>query len=331
MRLNAFTATVLVMATTRTRNARIATVQDGRNVTNVAVRAKNDEEDEEANPMKPTEPSPSSKITLELGDLQNTLLLPLVGRAKATAMDTLGFSDEKAMQLVSNLEGNLEDHYRAVDLYSTLSYASRALKMSAVLERFIRDHPAATIINIGSGLDTIFYRIDNGLLHWYDLDLPDVVSLRRRLLPEGPRNRCIPKSLFDVSWYGDIRRGGDGVFMLAGGVLMYYSEPEVRGFFVNISKRFPCAEILFDVLSKEALRMMNETISNSSGKNMPIRWGIDDAGEMQQWSSCIRLIEQAPYFGHLERRAEWGETVLKQLCEADEHRISSYVHLRFDG
>ena len=281
--------------------------------------------------MKPNEPSPSSKITLELGDLQNTLLLPLVGRAKATGMDTVGFSDEKATQLVFDLEGILDDHFRAVDLYSTLSYAARAMKMSAVLESFIRDHPATTVVNIGAGLDTTFYRIDNGLIHWYDLDLPDVISLRRKLLPEGSRNRCIPKSLFDVSWYEDIRCGGDGMFMLAGGVFMYYNEPELRDFFVNISTRFPLAEILFDVISSESLRIMNETISKSSGKNMPIRWGIDNAVEMQKWSGCIRLLEQTPYFGHLERRAEWGETVLNHIREADDQRISSYVHLRFDG
>jgi O-methyltransferase involved in polyketide biosynthesis len=279
----------------------------------------------------PTDDPTSAKITSQIGDLQNTLLLPLVGRAKAAAMSNLGFLDEKARQLVSELEGELEDHFRAVDLYSTLSYAARSLKMSAVLETFINDHPGATVINIGAGLDTIFYRVDNGLLHWYDLDLPDVVRLRRRLLPEGPRNRCIPKSLFDVSWCEDIRCGGDGLFMLAGGVFMYYSELEVKEFLVKIATRFPGAEILFDVLSREALSTMNETISKSSGKNSPIRWGIDEAAEIRDWSSRIRLVEQTPYFGHLERRAEWGETVLKQICEADERRVSSYVHLRVEG
>lgn len=33
--------------------------------------------------------------------------------------------------------------------------------------------------NLGCGLDTTFERVDNGLLQWYDLDLPDAVELRK--------------------------------------------------------------------------------------------------------------------------------------------------------
>ena len=267
---------------------------------------------------------------LVLGDVQSTLLLPLVGRAKATAMATLDFTDDMATQIVSTLRASLEPHFQAVDLYSTLCYASRAMKMTNALEEFIRRRPGASVVNVGAGLDTIFYRVDNGRLRWYDLDLPDVIALRRKLLPEGPRDTCIAKSLFDATWYDDVAAGSDGIFMIAGGVLMYYPEPAVRELLCTAAERFPGAEVIFDVLSTDAVRRMNAAIAESEGKNVAIRWGIDDAAEMCAWSNRIRVLEQTPYFGHVAKHAAWGEAILNKIRETEVRNVSSFVHLRFE-
>lgn len=266
---------------------------------------------------------------LALGDVQSTLLLPLVGRAKATEMTTLDFVDEKATQIVSTLRNQLEPHFQAVDLYSTLCYASRALKMANALEEFIRRRPEASVVNIGAGLDTIFHRIDNGNLRWFDLDLPDVVALRGKLLPDGPRNTCIAKSLFDATWYDDVAVGRDGMIMIAGGVLMYHPESAVREFLISAAERFPGAELLFDVVSNDAVRRMNAAIAESDGKNVAIRWGVDSGTEICAWSKRISLLGQTPYFSHMAKNAAWGTAVLDEIQDTDDRNISSFVHLRF--
>lgn len=268
---------------------------------------------------------------LTLGDIQSTLLLPLVGRAKATEMASLDFTDEVAAQIVSTLRNQLDPHFRAVDLYSTLCYASRAMKMSGALNEFIERHPNGTIINIGAGLDTIFYRIDNGHLRWYDLDLPDVVTLRSKFLPDGPRNTCIAKSLFDVTWYDDVAEASDDVFMIAGGVLMYYPESTVREFLLSTAERFPGAELLFDVLSNDAVLKMNAEIAESEGKNVAIQWGINDGAQMCTWSNRISVVSLTPYFGHIAKNVEWGEAILNKIRETEMLNVSSFVHLRFEA
>jgi len=55
-------------------------------------------------------------------------------------------------------------------------------------------------VNISAGLDTMFYRVDNGSIRWYDIDLPNVIALRRQLLPETARTTLIARSIFDPSW-----------------------------------------------------------------------------------------------------------------------------------
>lgn len=86
---------------------------------------------------------------------------------------------------------------------------------------YITEHPRASVINLGAGLDTTFYRIDNGLIHWYDLDLPTVIDLRRQLLLDHDRVTYIAKSFLDPSWCEEVN-AQNGVFMIAAGLFHYF-------------------------------------------------------------------------------------------------------------
>ena len=91
--------------------------------------------------------------------------------------------------------------------------AARTKQFDDKIKAYIADHPRASVINLGAGLDTTFYRVDNGTIHWYDHDLPAVIDIKRQLLPEPDRVTYIAKSLFDPSWFEDVTYIEDGVFM----------------------------------------------------------------------------------------------------------------------
>jgi O-methyltransferase involved in polyketide biosynthesis len=129
-------------------------------------------------------------------------------------------------------------------------WALRAKQFDNRVRAYIAEHPRASIVNIGAGLDTTFYRVDNGSIQWYDLDLPAVIDIRRQLLPEPDRVTYIAKSLLDPSWCKDIERTEDGVFMVAGGVLPFFEESQVKEFFSMLADNFPGGEIVFNALSK---------------------------------------------------------------------------------
>ena len=126
----------------------------------------------------------------------------------------------------------------------------RAKKFDEKIKTYIAEHPRASVVNIGAGLDTTFYRVDNGTIQWYDLDLPDVIEIRRQLLPEPDRTTYIAESLFDPIWCKDIKHTEGGVFMVAGGVLPFFEESQVKQFFSMLADNFPGGEIIFDVPSK---------------------------------------------------------------------------------
>ena len=104
-------------------------------------------------------------------------------------------------------------------------------------------------MNLGAGLDATFYRVDNGLIHRYDLDLPAAIDVRRQFFPEPGRVTYIAQSLLDPSWCKDINTE-NGVFMIAEAVFQFFDEAQMKQFFLMLADNFPGGEIVFTTMSR---------------------------------------------------------------------------------
>ena len=58
-------------------------------------------------------------------------------------------------------------------------------------------HPDAAVVSVGCGLETTYWRCDNGRALWFELDLPEVIDVRRELLDPGERQFLVPGDMFD--------------------------------------------------------------------------------------------------------------------------------------
>ena len=185
----------------------------------------------------------------------------LWGRAQLSKKYGSLFYDAKAVELVEKIDydfsvndipfgGIMSNISRKGNVPEFGLFTLRAKQFDDKIRAYIAEHPRASVINLAAGLDATFYRVDNGLIHWYDLDLPAVIDIRRQLLPEPDRVTYIAKSLLDPSWCKDIRYTENGVFMIAGGVFMWFEESEIKQFFSMLADNFPDGEIVFNVLLK---------------------------------------------------------------------------------
>ena len=191
-----------------------------------------------------------TKLKIDLNGLEETLLIPLWARAKMSREYNSFFNDPKAIELVEQIDYDFSKIDEALRFEGILLNTTRAKQFDDKVKGYITEHPRASVISLGAGLDTTFYRVDNGLIHWYDLDLPNVIGLRRQLLPEPDRTTYISKSLFDISWCKDVKNTENGVFMMSGGVLVYFKQSQVKQFFSSLADNFPCSEIVFGAGSK---------------------------------------------------------------------------------
>ncbi len=201
------------------------------------------------------------KVKVELSGISASMLGCLWGRAQLSREYSSLFYDAKAVELAERIDydfstsdtpfrGIMFNISRKGNLPPFESPVLRAKQFDDKIRAYIAEHPRASVISLATGLDTTFYRVDNGLIHWYDLDLPPVIDVRKQLLPEPDRVTYIAKSLFDPSWCDDIKHTEDGVFIMAGGVLPFFEESEIKQFFSMLADKFPDGEVVFDIPSR---------------------------------------------------------------------------------
>lgn len=191
-----------------------------------------------------------NKMKVNLRGIPQTSLLTLYGRAKTSKEQGSMFNDAKAVELVERMDYDFSTEKASAD-YLLFASAARAMQFDNKVKAYIKEHPCASVVNLGAGFETEFYRVDNGTIHWYDLDLPEVIEVRKQLLPETDRAMCISKSFLDPSWCQEINTE-NGVFVIACGLLRYFDEAKVRQLFLLLADNFPCCEIVFDIESKSS-------------------------------------------------------------------------------
>jgi O-methyltransferase involved in polyketide biosynthesis len=264
-----------------------------------------------------------------LGTVQETLLLPLIGRSVISQKHPSFFTDKKAVEICDSLDFNKERALRNMQESGLLAMAVRAVKMDKAITDFIKRHPKATILNVGAGLDTAFWRVDNGTIRWIDLDLPDSIALREQFLPPSERNPHIAKSVFDASWIADIGSISDGLLIQVPGVFPYIEPRMVKDFFENFPQRLPDAEIIFDTVSEWGRVFITQGIKRSGMKNATLKWGINDAKTIEKWNVKIKVLRQEPYFENVQRKWSYQLFTNMAMNVNDVTKMSQIFHLKF--
>jgi O-methyltransferase involved in polyketide biosynthesis len=159
--------------------------------------------------------------------------------------------------------------------------------------QFLREHPSGTVVEIGSGLNTRSERLDNGRLHWFDLDLPEVIELRRQFLPDCERRKTLAASVLDAGWMETVRACPAPYLFVAETVFIYLEEADVKSALAQIARNFPGAGIALDTGSRRAVTGGNKDFVR---RKMAARfaWACDDPRTIESWNIGLRLIESLP-------------------------------------
>ncbi|MDR0575566.1 MAG: class I SAM-dependent methyltransferase [Tannerella sp.] len=127
-----------------------------------------------------------SKEIPDLQGVQRTLMLPLWGRAVFSKLYPEVPDDRKAIDIIDSPDYDFREIEKAFGEYGGLSYVVRGRKIDNTVKHFISEHPNATVVNIGAGPDTTFSRVDNGAIHRYDIDINEVVAIRKMIASWSP-------------------------------------------------------------------------------------------------------------------------------------------------
>lgn len=188
--------------------------------------------------------------------------------------------DPKAVELIDAIRYPFAARFGSGNWGQARGTGVRARCFDAEVRRFLERHPDGTVVSLGEGLETQFWRVDNGRVRWLSVDLPQVAKLRRQLLPDDNRRTTLGCSVTDPRWMDEVAPER-GVLILAQGVLMYLVPDEAHRLIADCAARFPGAQLVFDTPPRwfTARTVRGSWCYPTGYRPPPMTWGMDRAEE----------------------------------------------------
>jgi O-methyltransferase involved in polyketide biosynthesis len=251
----------------------------------------------------------SEIIFQNMSGVAETLLITLYIRAIESQRPDALMKDERAEALVRQMDQDfLQKKLAKVEDYSQVAIILRSREFDRHARDFLASHPEAVVVNIGCGLDTRFERVcseqpDNGRVEWYDLDLPEVIALRRKLIGgEGEHYHLLACSVLDVAWLDVVSAHRQRPFLfLAEGVLMYFDEAQAKSLVLTLKRHFSGAELVFDAFSPffSWANNLRVTLTKIGARS---HWALKHGQDLERWSDGICLLDERFPFQYPEPR-----------------------------
>ncbi len=227
------------------------------------------------------------KITLT--GAPETMLATLYGRALDCRAPRSVLHDEAAARAVERIDYDFKR--TGMTATTAAGVALRGRQLDTWTREFMAAHPEATVLHLACGLDTRAQRL--GVppgVRWIDLDHPDVVALRERLLPPPAGDyRLVAGSVTDEDWLQSVPADRPTVAVFEG-LTMYLRKQGGRRLIERITRRFPSGQLLFDCYGTIAIRLQ-KLVPAVRNAGATLHWGVDDPHELETWHDGLVLLD----------------------------------------
>ena len=165
---------------------------------------------------------------------------------------------------------------------------ARTIVLDRMTKEWLASHLGAVVVNIACGQDTRCYRM-SGYAHWYNLDLPETMAVREKLLPESGTISQIAMSAME-DWGSEIKEQNVPVLIVIEGLTMYLNAKDVQQIFAVISSRFSQAIIFVETMNPAMVRHFKEKSIDAS--NAKFNWGIKNGKALAELLPDFRFVEE---------------------------------------
>lgn len=261
-------------------------------------------------------------MNIKLNEVSETLLITLNARAKDYKEKKSILKDQKSYEIASKLDYDFSKFDIAWASYYGI--LARAKTMDREIIKFIKKYPDTIIISIGCGLDTRFYRVDNGKINWYNLDLPEVIKARDMFFEENERVFNISKSVFDENWVQEINLKNKKVLIISEGVLMYFDEAEIKKMLEILTNNFQEFTAYFDFLYKGMIKKAKKHDALKK-MNVEFKFGVKNGKEIEILSNgSIKQIGYINFTDEMKKLIPISKKIFIPMLYIFNNRMGMY-------
>ncbi len=229
----------------------------------------------------------------KLEGVADTLFIPLTARIYMSKRFPEYFHDAKALEMESLLPDNKIE--KKSSEYSMVASVARYYNMDEMVKQFIAAHPRCNIAYLGCGLETAYYRIRNKSAMFYEMDLPDVIESRKKVLPAQANEKLIAGDLFDLKWAEDIADRTLPTLLIVSGVFQYFHEEEVLSFISKAKTAFDNVSLIFDATNSTGVKYAEKYVKKTGNTSAMMYFYVDDCEAFAR-KAGVKLIEWRPFY-----------------------------------
>ena len=222
---------------------------------------------------------------IKLSGVPETMLQTVYARAKESS-GRGAIHDAKAEELIEKLDYDFTLADKDTAMRSGV--IARTIVLDKLTKSWLAAHSGAVVVNIACGLDTRCYRMSD-YAHWYNLDLPETMAVREKLLPESGSISQIAMSAMD-DWGGEIGEQNVPVLIVIEGLSMYLNTKDVQRIFAVISSRFKKATVFAETMNPMIVRHFKE--KSIEGSHAKFTWGIKNGKTLAELLPDFRFVEE---------------------------------------
>jgi len=239
----------------------------------------------------------SSRPTNGLSGVCATLLIPLAARVVESESPDPAVRDPRGVAFAQRLDFDPQNVAR--DRWNKAGCLARTVILDAAVNDFLQRSPRATIVNLGAGLCTRYWRVEpRQSLRWFDVDLPSVIRLKRELLADVDRAphqdqrqyTAIEADVTDHSWMEQISCAAEErVLIITEGLLMYLEPAAVRRLITALADEYPGGELLMEAWSPFVRRVWGTLSPALRRTGASLHWGLDNPQTIEAWDARLRM------------------------------------------
>ena len=267
----------------------------------------------------------------ECNGVADTMLIPMAARIYASQQFSEYFYDETALSLESKIPaGTFERIWKSSSQYSMLASVARYYNFDEMIKNFYAKHEKCNIINLGAGLETAAFRLAEINAPFYEIDLPEVIALRKNILDTRENETLIGADIFKLEWTHGIDTSIPSLLIVSG-VFQYFREAKVLTFLSELKQRFPQDELIFDATNAIGINYAKKYVQKTGNTSAQMYFYVDDGSAFAQ--KCgMALIEQRPFYTAarkmLRRKLKLYTRIAMKVC--DDGGRTMILHLKLN-
>jgi O-methyltransferase involved in polyketide biosynthesis len=265
-------------------------------------------------------------IMESLQGVANTLFIPLAARVFASKKFPEYFYDEKSLFMEKYIPNR--DIQKKSSEYSYMASVARYHNMDNMVKSYISKQKKCNIVYLGVGLETAYYRLNNQNSMFYEVDLPEVIDIRRSILGEQKNEKLIGGDIFDTAWIHEINKDIPSLLIVSG-VFQYFKEDKILQFITNIRTNFKDVELIFDATNETGIKYARKYVKKTGNTDALMYFYVNDGVNFARKTDTV-LIEERVFFTDARKilSKKMGLYTRIAMRVVDDKKRAIILHLR---